>query len=179
MIEASILSPNKAFYGDFHNMGHNFIAFIHDPDDRHLVSFICVYLENWILLFIIFRNHLVLWVTLLQQCEILYSIDGMLTLISYSRASNLPYPDIVRLKWESQWIVLFLSLTCYVFYSWTSQELLSKVFQSKHLEVNQTFFRPSGSSLMLIFPEEWTFNHVDLYLSDLRTWTTEISTTRL
>lgn len=38
IIEASILSPNKAFYGDFHNMGHTFIAYIHDPDHRHLVS---------------------------------------------------------------------------------------------------------------------------------------------
>lgn len=41
MIEASILSPNKAFYGDFHNMGHTFISYIHDPDHRHLVSHLC------------------------------------------------------------------------------------------------------------------------------------------
>lgn len=38
IIEASILSPNKAFYGDFHNMGHTFISYVHDPDHRHLVS---------------------------------------------------------------------------------------------------------------------------------------------
>ncbi|CAH2007165.1 unnamed protein product [Acanthoscelides obtectus] len=39
MIESSILSPNRAFYGDMHNMGHVFISYIHDPDHRHLESF--------------------------------------------------------------------------------------------------------------------------------------------
>ncbi|KAB0791115.1 hypothetical protein PPYR_02915 [Photinus pyralis] len=39
MIESSILSPNRAFYGDLHNFGHVFIAYIHDPDHRHLESF--------------------------------------------------------------------------------------------------------------------------------------------
>ncbi|KAG5883340.1 hypothetical protein JTB14_033784 [Gonioctena quinquepunctata] len=39
MIESSILSPNRAFYGDFHNMGHVLISYIHDPDHRHLESF--------------------------------------------------------------------------------------------------------------------------------------------
>ncbi|XP_023012803.2 phenoloxidase 1 [Leptinotarsa decemlineata] len=39
MMEASILSPNRAVYGDFHNMGHVFISYIHDPDNRHLESF--------------------------------------------------------------------------------------------------------------------------------------------
>ncbi|KAG5886327.1 hypothetical protein JTB14_034790 [Gonioctena quinquepunctata] len=39
LMESSILSPNRAFYGDFHNMGHVFISFIHDPDQRHLESF--------------------------------------------------------------------------------------------------------------------------------------------
>lgn len=38
MIESSILSPNRTFYGDMHNMGHVFISYIHDPDHRHLVS---------------------------------------------------------------------------------------------------------------------------------------------
>ncbi|XP_050510955.1 phenoloxidase 1-like [Diabrotica virgifera virgifera] len=39
MIESSILSPNREFYGDMHNMGHVFISYIHDPDHRHLESF--------------------------------------------------------------------------------------------------------------------------------------------
>ncbi|CAH1283386.1 unnamed protein product [Diabrotica balteata] len=39
IVESSILSPNREFYGDLHNMGHVFIAFIHDPDNRHLESF--------------------------------------------------------------------------------------------------------------------------------------------
>lgn len=39
MIESSILSPNRALYGDMHNMGHVFISYIHDPDHRHLESF--------------------------------------------------------------------------------------------------------------------------------------------
>ncbi|XP_055691212.1 phenoloxidase 2-like [Lutzomyia longipalpis] len=39
MIEASILSPNYQFYGNFHNMGHVFISYAHDPDHRHLESF--------------------------------------------------------------------------------------------------------------------------------------------
>jgi len=36
MIEASMLSPNKNFYGDLHNLGHVAIACAHVPDDRHL-----------------------------------------------------------------------------------------------------------------------------------------------
>ncbi|XP_030746161.1 phenoloxidase 1-like [Sitophilus oryzae] len=39
MVEASILSPNRDFYGDLHNMGHVFLSYIHDPDHRHLESF--------------------------------------------------------------------------------------------------------------------------------------------
>lgn len=31
MIESSILSPNRKYYGDLNNMGHAFIAFCHDP----------------------------------------------------------------------------------------------------------------------------------------------------
>uniref|UniRef100_A0A6P7FJQ8 Phenoloxidase 1-like n=1 Tax=Diabrotica virgifera virgifera TaxID=50390 RepID=A0A6P7FJQ8_DIAVI len=38
MVESSILSPNRDFYGDIHNMGHVFTSYIHDPDHRHLVS---------------------------------------------------------------------------------------------------------------------------------------------
>lgn len=48
-MEASAVSPNRAFYGDFHNMGHVLIALAHDPDHRHLVSLL-------ILLFIKFYN---------------------------------------------------------------------------------------------------------------------------
>lgn len=38
MMEASILSPNFKLYGSLHNMGHDLIAFVHDPDNRHLES---------------------------------------------------------------------------------------------------------------------------------------------
>ncbi|KAJ8961010.1 hypothetical protein NQ318_020315 [Aromia moschata] len=39
MVESSILSPNRAFYGDLHNMGHVVTSYVHDPDHRHLESF--------------------------------------------------------------------------------------------------------------------------------------------
>ncbi|XP_059618290.1 phenoloxidase subunit 1-like [Phlebotomus argentipes] len=39
MIEASILSPNPRLYGNLHNMGHNVIAYNHDPDNRFLEQF--------------------------------------------------------------------------------------------------------------------------------------------
>uniref|UniRef100_A0A1B0DRK7 Tyrosinase copper-binding domain-containing protein n=1 Tax=Phlebotomus papatasi TaxID=29031 RepID=A0A1B0DRK7_PHLPP len=39
MIEASILSPNPQLYGNLHNMGHNVIAYSHDPDNRFLEEF--------------------------------------------------------------------------------------------------------------------------------------------
>ncbi|XP_075170477.1 phenoloxidase 2-like [Haematobia irritans] len=39
MMEASVISPNQSVYGDFHNMGHVFISYAHDPDHRHLESF--------------------------------------------------------------------------------------------------------------------------------------------
>ncbi|CAB3245542.1 unnamed protein product [Arctia plantaginis] len=39
MMESTILSPNRNYYGDFHNMGHVFISFAHDPDHRHLEQF--------------------------------------------------------------------------------------------------------------------------------------------
>ncbi|XP_026277611.1 phenoloxidase 2 [Frankliniella occidentalis] len=39
IIESSIISPNRALYGDMHNFGHIAIAFSHDPDNRHLESF--------------------------------------------------------------------------------------------------------------------------------------------
>lgn len=39
IMESSILSPNRLFYGDLHNLGHVFLAFIHDPDHRNLESY--------------------------------------------------------------------------------------------------------------------------------------------
>ncbi|XP_050307530.1 phenoloxidase 1-like [Anthonomus grandis grandis] len=39
MVESSILSPNRDFYGDLHNTGHILLSYIHDPDHRHLESF--------------------------------------------------------------------------------------------------------------------------------------------
>ena len=39
MMESSILSPNREFYGNLHNSMHNIIAYSHDPDHRHLENF--------------------------------------------------------------------------------------------------------------------------------------------
>ncbi|CAK1541545.1 unnamed protein product [Leptosia nina] len=39
LIEASVLSPNRDFYGDLHNNGHSFSAYMHDPTHKYLESF--------------------------------------------------------------------------------------------------------------------------------------------
>ncbi|KAF2899092.1 hypothetical protein ILUMI_07081 [Ignelater luminosus] len=39
IIEASSLTPNRNYYGDWHNYGHSMLGVIHDPDLRHLESF--------------------------------------------------------------------------------------------------------------------------------------------
>ncbi|XP_066260110.1 phenoloxidase 1 [Euwallacea similis] len=39
LVESSILSTNREFYGDLHNTGHIMLSYIHDPDHRHLESF--------------------------------------------------------------------------------------------------------------------------------------------
>lgn len=39
MLESTDLSPNRQFYGNLHNMGHNLISFVHDPDGRHLEDY--------------------------------------------------------------------------------------------------------------------------------------------
>ncbi|XP_068086815.1 phenoloxidase 1 [Anabrus simplex] len=39
VIESSVLSKNKAYYGDFHNMMHVATAAVHDPDYRHMEPF--------------------------------------------------------------------------------------------------------------------------------------------
>ncbi|XP_030032401.1 phenoloxidase subunit 1 isoform X2 [Manduca sexta] len=39
LMESSIISPNRGYYGDLHNMGHVFAAYTHDPDHRHLEQF--------------------------------------------------------------------------------------------------------------------------------------------
>nr|WGN96288.1 setae polypeptide [Ochrogaster lunifer] len=39
MMESSIISPNREYYGDLHNMGHVLISYAHDPDHRHLEQF--------------------------------------------------------------------------------------------------------------------------------------------
>lgn len=39
MMESSVASIDRAYYGDIHNMGHVFMAFSHDPESRHLESF--------------------------------------------------------------------------------------------------------------------------------------------
>lgn len=39
IVESNALSPNRQLYGSLHNMGHNLLAFIHDPDHRHLEDY--------------------------------------------------------------------------------------------------------------------------------------------
>ncbi|CAH2093737.1 unnamed protein product [Euphydryas editha] len=39
IIEASILSPNREYYGSLHNNGHNIAGYMHDPTHRYLESF--------------------------------------------------------------------------------------------------------------------------------------------
>ncbi|KAF7284741.1 hypothetical protein GWI33_021611 [Rhynchophorus ferrugineus] len=39
IVESSVISINRDFYGDVHNMGHVMLSYIHDPDHRHLESF--------------------------------------------------------------------------------------------------------------------------------------------
>ncbi|XP_041971349.1 phenoloxidase subunit 1 [Aricia agestis] len=39
LMEASIISRNPGYYGDLHNMGHVFISYSHDPDNRNLEQF--------------------------------------------------------------------------------------------------------------------------------------------
>lgn len=39
VIEASILTPNPNLYGDYHNTGHDFFAYAHDPDGRYLEDY--------------------------------------------------------------------------------------------------------------------------------------------
>lgn len=39
IIQSTILSPNKDYYGDLCKMGHMFIAYCHDPDNRHLETY--------------------------------------------------------------------------------------------------------------------------------------------
>lgn len=39
IVESSSITPNRQLYGDLHNKGHNLIAYIHDPDGRHLEDY--------------------------------------------------------------------------------------------------------------------------------------------
>ncbi|XP_055374476.1 phenoloxidase 2-like [Condylostylus longicornis] len=39
IMESSIISPNRRYYGDLHNMGHVCISYSHDPQHLHLESF--------------------------------------------------------------------------------------------------------------------------------------------
>ncbi|XP_050074045.1 phenoloxidase 8-like [Anopheles maculipalpis] len=39
VVEASSITPNAKLYGSLHNMGHNVIAFVHDPDSRYLEEY--------------------------------------------------------------------------------------------------------------------------------------------
>lgn len=48
IMESSAISVNRAYYGNFHNMGHVFISYSHDPDHHHLVTLLC---KKYIILF--------------------------------------------------------------------------------------------------------------------------------
>lgn len=39
LLENCALSPNRQLYGNLHNMGHNLISYVHDPDSRHLEDY--------------------------------------------------------------------------------------------------------------------------------------------
>lgn len=39
LLQSSILSPNRKFYGDIANIGHAFIAYCHDPQNLALQSY--------------------------------------------------------------------------------------------------------------------------------------------
>lgn len=39
ILENCALSPNRQLYGNLHNMGHNVISYVHDPDSRHLEDY--------------------------------------------------------------------------------------------------------------------------------------------
>lgn len=39
IMESSSISINRDLYGNLHGMGHVFISYAHDPDNRHLESF--------------------------------------------------------------------------------------------------------------------------------------------
>ncbi|XP_026501330.1 phenoloxidase 1-like [Vanessa tameamea] len=39
IVEPSILSPNREYYGSLHNNGHSFAGYMHDPTNRYLESF--------------------------------------------------------------------------------------------------------------------------------------------
>lgn len=39
IMESSMLSVNRDFYGNLHGMGHIFISYVHDPDHRNLETF--------------------------------------------------------------------------------------------------------------------------------------------
>lgn len=39
MMESSLISIDRDYYGDIHNMGHIFMAFAHDPQHRHVRQF--------------------------------------------------------------------------------------------------------------------------------------------
>lgn len=39
MMESSMASVDRDYYGDLHNIGHTFISYAHDPEHRHLESF--------------------------------------------------------------------------------------------------------------------------------------------
>lgn len=39
ILEASSITPNRQLYGNLHNMGHNIVSYVHDPDSRHLEDY--------------------------------------------------------------------------------------------------------------------------------------------
>lgn len=59
MIESSDLSPNRTFYGDLHNWGHIFTAYVHDPENKYLVYYSLNYLYCIIQSLLFYNNFLI------------------------------------------------------------------------------------------------------------------------
>lgn len=39
ILQSSVLSPNRKYYGDISNMGHALIAYCHDPENENRTSY--------------------------------------------------------------------------------------------------------------------------------------------
>lgn len=56
-MESSVVSIDREYYGNVHNMGHLFLAFAHDPEHRHLESFGVLGMKNFIFIETSIKKH--------------------------------------------------------------------------------------------------------------------------